>query len=70
MMIDEKLPDPQRIRTGKAEITARDELIPTVVVGFAEHGLEGFRMTVNVGDAEEAHDRFAGFRVQPLREDC
>ena len=39
-VIDQKLPDSQRIGAWKAKIATRDELIPAVVVRFLEHGFE------------------------------
>ncbi len=55
-MLDEYLPHAQRIRPGKTQVTARDELIPAERVRLAQHGLERTRVPVDVRDAEKPHE--------------
>ena len=69
-VIDQELPNLERVGTRKTQISAGDELIPAEVIGLLQHGSKRPRVAVNVGYTEKTHERPGAPGVQPLRQDC
>ena len=55
LVLGQELPDLQRLGPREEVVAAGHELIEAQPSGVFDHGLQGFGVAVNVGDAQEAH---------------